>query len=334
NLSRMTDSFTPLAQSVSVQKTVLQDRGVLQVNPGTTLETGALAFEWYGALVNAGTLRIPDLNIANNGALHNAGTLEIASGNLTVDFGGLFNSWTSATLHFHNVTVRAGGTLSHAANTHVPLYSLRISAQNMAIEYGSMINVSGRGYAGGQNSAGSGPGAGQVSGSSCGTHLAGGAGHGGIGGTDGAATGGVSYGSFAEPLSLGSGGAGGVGGGLGGAGGGLVVLNIAGTLDISGVIIADGASGTGVTGCGTSRAGGGAGGSINIRAHTLTGSGGGISAKGGNGFGGGGGGGGGRIAIRYAIDNYTGGFAALTKTVAAGGGGMGAWAGTLFSGPL
>lgn len=124
-----------------------------------------------------------------------------------------------------------------------------------------------------------GPGAGEICGS--------GGGHGGRGGPLGC-LGGVTYGDAAMPRTRGSG-----GGGLGGGRGGGVIELHATSLQLAGVISANG---------GDSQAGpngGGAGGSILIVADSISGIG--IVRAAGGGAGIGGGGGGGRIAVYGTI---------------------------------
>ncbi len=122
-----------------------------------------------------------------------------------------------------------------------------------------------------------------------------GAGHGGNGGQGSTNTGGTTYGSVAQPLSVGSGGGGDANdcaGAGGGAGGGAIKLAAAGTLTFSGTLSANGQTAT------CSDAGGGSGGSLWLDAPTITG-GGAIAADGGSGRSAecGGGAGGGRIAF-------------------------------------
>ena len=122
------------------------------------------------------------------------------------------------------------------------------------------------------------------------TNGAGGAGHAGAGGRGFVAGTGAVYDTQAPPTLLGSGGGAGAGGD-GGNGGGLIVLNVTGTLTVSGNISTDGQSPSVI------RTGGGSGGSINITAGAITGAGN-ITANGGNNGGTyGGGGGGGRVYI-------------------------------------
>jgi len=156
------------------------------------------------------------------------------------------------------------------------------------IRAGTSIDADGFGFISDE-----GPGAGE------GYFYAGGGGYGGKGGdsTNGA-LGGLTYGSYYEPTSLGSGGGFDYwNGASGGAGGGAIRMFVYGTLTVNGVLSADGLSGS-------SYSGGGAGGSIWLHVGTINGNGI-ITADGGNGGNTSvaGGGGGGRIAI-YTHDRY------------------------------
>lgn len=90
----------------------------------------------------------------------------------------------------------------------------------------------------------------------------------------------------------------------GGAGGGAIRLEVGGTLTVNGRLSAEGAAVAA-----ESAAGGGAGGSLRVTAHTLTGTGL-ISVKGGEGdtsyWYGGGGGAGGRAAVYFTFNEYGG----------------------------
>lgn len=89
----------------------------------------------------------------------------------------------------------------------------------------------------------------------------------------------------------------------GGSGGGVVVLSITDDLSLDGAILCDGTSGD------SERAGGGAGGSIFVKANTVSGTGS-MSVRGGDIIGNttclGGGGAGGRIALHYDTYSYSG----------------------------
>ncbi|MFL5812378.1 MAG: beta strand repeat-containing protein [Bdellovibrionia bacterium] len=157
----------------------------------------------------------------------------------------------------------------------------------------------------------------------------GGAGYGGAGakgsGTGGG-TGGITYGSATQPVSLGSyGGEANSSISTGGSGGGAIKLAVSGTLTVNGTLSATGGTSS-VTS--TYSGGGGSGGSIWLQVGTLAGTGT-ISVKGGDAAvaaGRGGGGGGGRIAIYYGTAlTFTG-----TTTITGGAGGATGSNGTYF----
>jgi len=148
-----------------------------------------------------------------------------------------------------------------------------------------------------------------------------GAGHGGYGGygVSNLVSGGLTYGSTTLPTLMGSGGGGSSPNSIGGAGGGYINLHVNGTLQLDGILSANGGNGTGSGG------GGGSGGSLNLNFGTLAGSGS-ILANGGNGANAvGGGGGGGRIALYFNTNLFAG-------SVSAYGGGGWAYggAGTVY----
>jgi hypothetical protein len=220
----------------------------------------------------------------------------IAVGNATYDGQPIVVSNCTLTVNgphsFASLQVVSNGVVTHTAAPNGEagnLLSLTI-AGDLGVDTSSRIDVSGRGYA-----AAAGPGAGAHYPSG----YASGAGHGGMGGTcnNGGAGGGV-YDAVLAPSVWGSGGGSGSFA-VGGAGGGAISLVVTGTLQVDGVIVADGVT-VGWTG------GGGAGGSVQISAGTLAG-GGSISARGGStDITGGGGGGGGRIALYLATNNFAG----------------------------
>ncbi len=163
-------------------------------------------------------------------------------------------------------------TLTHTANPAgtAEVYRLVVNVGgNLTVGAGGMIQVTGRGYA-----AKYGPGR---------TTVRGGAAHGGGGGNgiSGLLGSRQTYGSIANPVSLGS-------GTQSQSGGGVAILRVGDACVLDGSIVADGNTG--------SDNGGAAGGSINIAAGTLSGAGT-LSANGGNDTSNGGGGGGGRIAL-------------------------------------
>ena len=210
---------------------------------------------------------------------------------------------------FASLLIISNGVVTHfaAPNGEVGnLLSLTITG-DLVVDTFSRMDVSGRGYAAQQ-----GPGAGAQNPSGYGS----GAGHGGTGGTP--TSGGAGGGGYDAVLTPGAWGSGGGHAG-GGAGGGLIRLTVAGTLQLDGVIAADGGS-PGYP------AGAGAGGSLNINAGKLAGSGA-FSAQGGGTVNvGGGGGGGGRIALYFATNNFAG-----TISAAGGAGQQYGGAGTVYS---
>jgi hypothetical protein len=173
-----------------------------------------------------------------------------------------------------NLVVARGARLSHPRGE--PL-NLRVTG-DMTIDATSAFDVSGRGFPAGTGDS-------RPVGS-------GGAGYGGTGGGIG---GGAGYGSIENPTGFGSGA--GIGGGTGG---GFAQLTVDGTLSLDGLIGSNGFAGSG-----SGSSGGGSGGSVLVRATTLTG-GGLLRASGGAGRGEGGGGSGGRIAVYSGSSSFSG----------------------------
>ncbi len=176
-----------------------------------------------------------------------------------------------------------------------------IKARHLMVAQNARINAAGTGYqSGGHDADGLGPGKGKRGGPS------GGAGHGGTAGWVVDATYGKAFGSSTAPITGGSSGGGTPWSGGGAPGGGVIYVNVSGNAEIYGTLTADGVNGT----ARHERAGGGAGGTINLMCRALSGTGV-ITAKGGSATNasnnGGGGGGGGRIAL-YTIrrDQWTG----------------------------
>ena len=194
-----------------------------------------------------------------------------------------------------NLLVKSGSKVTHRANGAQKSYAVNIRVINdMVVEAGGSVDVSGLGYTGGLSGiggSGAGGGAGSLSAGG------GGAGYGGSGGKGhGGALGGISYGSISWPEDAGSGGGGG-NGVIGGAGGGTINLVVGRMLTVNGGLISKG--GAGSTN-GDYGAGGGSGGGINIRAGILNGAGL-VDVDGGAGGAGnqrgGGGGSGGRVGL-------------------------------------
>ncbi len=235
-----------------------------------------------------------DVLIANgSGVLLTSSTPALASVTLTNGSVLIFSNWTTS-VTADEILIASNSIMTCAGPfTNEPDMSNRVYVvcSNLTILPGGQINVSGRGYKGGDTSKnGYGPGGGTGS-----TWVPHGAGHGGYGGRMNGFDwqfGGVTYGNPLSPETPGSGG-GGSTQAPGTAGGGAVRIAASGRVTVGGDMIADGIPDNKV------RAGTGSGGSIYITCRTLVGSGR-ISASGGRATYTGteaGSGGGGRIAV-------------------------------------
>ncbi|MDX9703080.1 MAG: CARDB domain-containing protein [Candidatus Auribacterota bacterium] len=263
------------------------------------------------SLFNYGTVIILDkiLTIESGSTYYMTGQMPEPDYDLIIETGGTYVSRLADSVHFKNVTVYSGATMTHDPNTNTPQNKLAITCSgDFILASGAVIDVTGKGYTYDQ-----GPGKGTMPTNA--SYGGGGAGYGGNGSMGYLnIAGGTAFGSINDPTYLGSGGGSTVNGsyGTGSAGGGAVDLNIAGTLTLNGTIRANGANVTSYNGsrCG----GGGSGGSVKLVAATITGTetGARIEAKGGNKYSGsyyGGGGGGGRVAlIADNICSYAGQF--------------------------
>jgi hypothetical protein len=185
---------------------------------------------------------------------------------------------------------------------------VRIEAQSLFIGTNSSIDVTGRGYRGGQRD-GHALNSGQTTNDTTGSTVFAGGSHGGLGGAWSGGVANPTYGSVTNPVLLGSGGSSrGDSAVPGGNGGGLITLVIAGGITNHGRIVADGQTGSGWN------SGGGSGGSIKILANSLTGDGTIEADGGGNEVGGGGG----RIAVYVNTLSF-----ATNRVTAVGGSGYG-----------
>ncbi|MEM4245216.1 MAG: hypothetical protein QXR60_03365 [Candidatus Nanoarchaeia archaeon] len=139
------------------------------------------------------------------------------------------NFTTNQEFNFTELYIQPGGSieLTYGANltlnasviimedtANITAQVVNITAENITLNFGSVINVTGKGYQGGYWSNGSGPGGG-IAMTGSGWYTASGAGYGGEGGyglgVSGIMDGGMAYGSITEPTDLGSGGGGGGG---------------------------------------------------------------------------------------------------------------------------
>jgi len=201
--------------------------------------------------------------------------------------------------------------ISNAVITH-PLSQesgLRIEAGSLFIGTNSAIDVTGRGYRGGQRD-GNATNPGLTTNNAPGSTVRSGGSHGGLGGSFSGGVPNPTYGSVTNPIQLGSGGSSrGDSFFPGGNGGGRIMLVATNSITVHGAIRSDGQSGTGF------QSGGGSGGSIKIFADSLSGDGT-IEADGGGTEVGGGGG-------RIAVYVNTLAFATNRVTAAAGPGANG-----------
>lgn len=258
----------------------------LSLNSLTVTDNAIVDFE-SGSNVNI----IENLTLTNNGLVYlkSGGSLDLGgstvwnTGGALIDQGGSFPLLTGTDLYvptgaiYYADTTRSYqdgeiyGTLTHSVNGSSFNYKIDLTfSGNVDIYSGGAIDVEGKGYTAGN---GDEPGA---TGDSNANSAGGGGGHGGIGGQGWAyngfelRSGGGTYDTEEDPQLPGSGG-GTAGDGGGGAGGGVILLDIAGYLNLheDGYISAKGADGNAGT---TGRVGGGgAGGTVNIYANSLIG---------------------------------------------------------------
>jgi len=224
----------------------------------------------------------------NNGG---DGSPVVVVDNRTVSFSGF--------AQFHTLILTNGSVLTHnAAGTGIGVNEprgLELVLTNLIIDAGSRIDVSAKGYLGGQVAPNS-----FNEGRTLGNRAQGGSlrrnggSYGGTGGLGSAeAYSNPTYGDFHDPNELGSGG--GSDSGSAGSGGGLVKIS-AGSIELEGQILANG-------GNGPTYGGGGSGGAIKIAASSISGIGQ-IRANGGTSGSQAGGGGGGRVAVYFGTASH------------------------------
>ena len=238
--------------------------------------------------------------------LLSADPITVDAGNeLIIDGGTLYGDTNGITAD--TITVRNGGLITHWGATNRVTHALVLNAGTLSLDGTSKINVSGKGYIGGYPGGVNGDATGRTLGNLAGSTTSNGGSYGGLGG-GGSVN--ALYGSDFDPVDLGSGGGGYrylYGGNdsyyAGGSGGGHVRIT-AGTINLAGSILADGANGNSYSGAGS-------GGGIRLSVGMLTGTGT-ISAKGGTSSSGSGGGG--RIAVYYDVLSFP-----STKISSAGG---------------
>jgi hypothetical protein len=249
--------------------------GVPDPNDTVTLDTANTITT--NADINFGSLAIGGSNttallLTNNIAL---------GGDITITGTGTLEQKNAVTQTIlGDVVVQSGGTITHTANTTTEQYKLMLAVQgDIDLQSGGLVNVNSKGYAP-RNGPGY-PGSGAASYGGRGDNLTG-----------------STYGSFENPINLGSGGYHTEAGY--GYGGGAVIISAKGTFSVNGTISSNAPS---YPCC---NAGSGSGGTVNISAGTLDGSGS-ITAKGGFQETWGNGGGGGRISFAgVENDSYSG----------------------------
>ncbi len=233
------------------------------------------------ALVAFKTLTIGDGKGKNKTRLILKNAINPNSGSIIIRKGGeLVQANSDSQTISGDLIIENGGILTHSVNKVDKQSVVDLNAANITLNPGGIVNVSAKGYSGGDVAADAqGKAAGKYIGKS---KLAGGGSH-------------NTYDTQRMPYELGSGGSGSALA-RGGAGGGAIKLVAKGEFSISGIINADGEAG----------AGGGAGGSIYLRAQKFSGSGAEITATGGSGDKTGAAGSGGRIHIKAPSGKISG----------------------------
>jgi hypothetical protein len=263
----------------------LEVQGHLEVGSG-----GALTATGGSGLTVTGNVHVADGGSLTSDSTTGGDTLTLTGGGTLTFEGSGSTQWSDTSL--------TGGAVNFG-NVVVP-GSLEVTVGGMLdIDGASSIDATGRGYVGGRAGAsGDGPGGGQAPPGCAPAGQGSGGSHGGGGGTTPPGAG-SSNGSALTPTGAGSGGgSGGCATSDGGNGGGVIRIN-AGTLNLDGLVVADGEFGFGDS---QSSGGGGAGGTIRLDVGVLSGAGtvranGAAAGTSGGGYDPGGGGGGGRIAV-------------------------------------
>ena len=256
---------------------------VLGTGSGLTIDNTTISSDGTAWLSSQGTITGPQNFALDNLSLNVMGNL-VGMDDLTINDGGNLLLHAQTPLHtgkhiFNTIAVNLNGTLTLAPyengdDDYTNDIPLELEAAEINVATGGRITADELGYPSGE-----GPGA---------PSDYAGAGHGGFGGRD-FSKGGVSgspYGDVYIPSTLGSG-----DGYSSCAGGGAFYLKVNNTLDVDGIVTADG----GNFGC--------SGGSIRIDTQTLSGEGTIRANGGGDSYGGGSGG---RIALEVLTNNFTG----------------------------
>lgn len=279
--------------------------GTTDASGGAGANYGGAGTVFYSARPNFGHSFYQQLIVDNGGTRGTNTPLLALSGDydLTVSGGAILNG-APQSLTLGNLFIGSNSTflVTEASEAFLSVLS------NATIQSGGVLNADGASIFG--------PDPGQTL-----NQTGGGGGYGGMGGASlASAAGGSAFSdSITEPSETGSHGGAGLNGVSGGNGGGELRITIEGTLQMDGVISANGAAGSALD------SGGGSGGSLLLSVAKIFGAGV-ISANGGAGNGLGGGGGGGRIALTYNTSNaFAGSFSAH-----GGAGGNFGGAGTIY----
>ncbi len=276
-----TDGYDHQNQNMTFKSIDIRGKAQFVINSGaTTAFTGSSEFtgDSTGTCTNNGEVTLPHtsttwdalplLGFYNNGTVSGVEDFTITNGtkfyqdhsgslgevkSVTIGSGAtmeLSNYSIDDPLTLDDLTIQAGGTLTHTANTNTQNHVINLIVDDMTIDATGKIDATGRGYA-----IFSGPGA--PTGSS-------GAGYGGNGGAGNSGTPGSSYGIRTYPIDLGSGGSGSAG--AANYGGGAIKMQVNNDLNVNGTIQADASSNAG-----TSK--NGSGGSILINTKNFNGTG-------------------------------------------------------------
>ena len=291
------------------QEVTLENYGHLVVlGQGSTLSltNDTIIGDGTATLQIDGTLQVPDVYAIDGFDLSVQGAMSGVS-DVTLESSSGLTLLANTPLHaggytLGNVMVKGGATLilvpyDSGDEDYTNDLPFELTANSLTVASGGVVTSDGLGYAWvGGDGRGLGAGIADLD------HGGSGAGHGGKGGDTDYVSGGPTYGSTEEPVTLGSSGGEGTDNHKGGNGGGAIVIDTM-ELDIDGLLTANGISEY-------SDGGDGSGGSIWIQAETMRGSGT-VQADGGDSNGGGG-----RIAVYADSYSFTGDIHASGGTTA------------------